>query len=623
MLKFNYSFFVSLLICNFIMAQSNTSRFDCDEDGKQSSIQGSPSDSLNSADDGIALSFQIVVPISRDPNEIWGPTGYGDERFVAKANPLGYTILFENDPEFATAPAQLVRITYPIHFNQNLSSFHLGDFSLNNNTFTIPYNSTSYSSRLDMRDSIGVYVDVIAGIDIINQRAFWIFEAIDPVTGLRPLDPLKGVLPVADSLSPGNLRGHGFVNFTISPKNSTVTGDTMLAQASIIFDINDPVITNTEKHTIDALAPTSNLIVQSFFNDTLTLKFIASDDPGGSGVAYYDLYLAQDSLNYITYLVNYKDSVVRLTGLPGKQYSFFSIATDNVGNRESMKNGADGSFLIPLDTNYAPIVFYNGDSLKRLNQVICAGSTINTCFTVLEADSDLVFYNFPEFPKHGNVNYSFTPNGVCVNYLPDQTYGGLDSVLFTACDLVSGCDSVWVIYQVDSLFNWYSDIDLDGYGVTSSVIQSCYKPNGYVRDSADCNDNEYMINPGVPELCDTIDNNCNLIVDESCLAGVNIKLFIEGFYNGPGTMAAVLDPVNKPHLCDSVVISLASPNAPYLTQFTDARVIRTNGLATFYFPSSIVGQSFYIVAKHRNSIETWSKTPVTFTTPVVTFDFSQ
>ncbi|MBK9637157.1 MAG: hypothetical protein IPO63_04840 [Bacteroidetes bacterium] len=153
----------------------------CDESkGTQSTTQGSPNDSISGPDDGISLSFQIVVPISRDPNEIWGPTGYEDERFVAKANPLGYTILFENDPEFATAPAQLVHITYPIHFNQNISSFHLGDFSLNNNTFTIPYNSTSYSARLDMRDSIGVYVDVTAGIDITNQRAFWILKQLIP-----------------------------------------------------------------------------------------------------------------------------------------------------------------------------------------------------------------------------------------------------------------------------------------------------------------------------------------------------------------------------------------------------------------------------------------------------------
>jgi len=48
-----------------------------------------------------------------------------------------------------------------------------------------------------------------------------------------------------------------------------------------------------------------------------------------------------------------------------------------------------------------------------------------------------------------------------------------------------------------------SDSDGDGYGI------NC--PNGN-----DCNDNNPAIYPGDVELCDTIDNNCNGVVDEGC-----------------------------------------------------------------------------------------------------------
>ena len=43
--------------------------------------------------------------LSYDPNEIIGPAGYDSVRWVSINDVLNYTILFENDPEFATAAA--------------------------------------------------------------------------------------------------------------------------------------------------------------------------------------------------------------------------------------------------------------------------------------------------------------------------------------------------------------------------------------------------------------------------------------------------------------------------------------------------------------------------------------
>ena len=41
--------------------------------------------------------------ISADPNEIIGPMGYESIHWVSGKDVYNYTILFENDPEFATA----------------------------------------------------------------------------------------------------------------------------------------------------------------------------------------------------------------------------------------------------------------------------------------------------------------------------------------------------------------------------------------------------------------------------------------------------------------------------------------------------------------------------------------
>jgi hypothetical protein len=39
-------------------------------------------------------------------------------------------------------------------------------------------------------------------------------------------------------------------------------------------------------------------------------------------------------------------------------------------------------------------------------------------------------------------------------------------------------------------------------------------------------------------------------------------------------------------------------------------------------PNNLFGSSYYIVVKHSNSIETWSKDPVQFITSPVSFDFT-
>jgi hypothetical protein len=73
---------------------------------------------------------------------------------------------------------------------------------------------------------------------------------------------------------------------------------------------------------------------------------------------------------------------------------------------------------------------------------------------------------------------------------------------------------------------WYIDADGDSFG--STLVLQCDRPvNGFMLSElsglGDCDDNNSAINPGVPELCDGIDNNCNQQIDEDdicCPAGV-------------------------------------------------------------------------------------------------------
>ena len=50
-------------------------------------------------------------------------------------------------------------------------------------------------------------------------------------------------------------------------------------------------------------------------------------------------------------------------------------------------------------------------------------------------------------------------------------------------------------------------------------------------------------------------------------------------------------------------------------------VLMTNDSATAVFSGAITGNTYWIVIKHRNTIQTWSSAPVTFN-PINTYDFT-
>ena len=87
-------------------------------------------------------------------------------------------------------------------------------------------------------------------------------------------------------------------------------------------------------------------------------------------------------------------------------------------------------------------------------------------------------------------------------------------------------------------------------------------------------------------------------------------------------MNAVLDPTNKPAVCDSVELSLYGSSSPYPFIAKKKAELSTTGNVSFAFPSSIAGISYYLAVKHRNSIETWSKFPVFIPSTGLFYDLS-
>lgn len=66
---------------------------------------------------------------------------------------------------------------------------------------------------------------------------------------------------------------------------------------------------------------------------------------------------------------------------------------------------------------------------------------------------------------------------------------------------------------LDSTTRFYKDTDGDGFGGKVTFVDACVAPAGYVATNTDCNDNADAINPGASEVCDSIDNDCDQMID--------------------------------------------------------------------------------------------------------------
>ncbi|MEP7264260.1 MAG: hypothetical protein ABI772_07180 [Bacteroidota bacterium] len=104
---------------------------------------------------------------------------------------------------------------------------------------------------------------------------------------------------------------------------------------------------------------------------------------------------------------------------------------------------------------------------------------------------------------------------------------------------------------------------------------------------------------------------------------VNLRLFLEGMYNTNGAMYPAGDGLGfASSVSDSITLKLAQTITPYNIIATKTSFLSVNGIASFTFPTTLLNNSYYLVIKHRNSVETWSKNPVLLNSASQFIDFS-
>jgi hypothetical protein len=75
-------------------------------------------------------------------------------------------------------------------------------------------------------------------------------------------------------------------------------------------------------------------------------------------------------------------------------------------------------------------------------------------------------------------------------------------------------------------------------------------------------------------------------------------------------------------ISDTVKVFLRNGTSPYLIIDSAKAVVSAAGTGTYSFLNAINGQPYYVVLKHRNSIETCSDTAISFTGDILNYNFT-
>ena len=147
----------------------------------------------------------------------------------------------------------------------------------------------------------------------------------------------------------------------------------------------------------------------------------------------------------------------------------------------------------------------------------------------------------------------------------------------------------------------------------------------------------YTQQPGMYEVISLSDVQCNgtnfsgnsVVTTNTFTKTLNVTVFLQGLYNGGGTMVQSQDetgihfdlPFYPANTADLITIELHEATDYAVVAYAVSNVaLSTIGSVSLPLPSVLSG-AYYITIKHRNSIETTTAEPVSFSGSIINYSF--
>jgi RHS repeat-associated protein len=280
--------------------------------------------------------------VTWDADSVIGTVGYGTQNFVSAGTLLAYRVSFENLPN-ATAPAQEVTVTDQLDPGLDWSTLQFTEVGFGNTLIALPAGIQNYQTTVPMTWNGETFeVEIQLSFNPASGLIVAVFQSIDPDTDLPP-DLMAGFLPPED----GSGRGMGHIGFTVLPRLGLVSGTQIRNVAFVTIDDNPSVRTdqvndanvalgiNPNKQalvTIDSGPPVAGVTPLPVAEGTSSFAITwTGQDFSGSGIAFYDVYYSDNGGTFQQLLQHTKLTTTTFHGTSGHTYTFYSIATDNVG----------------------------------------------------------------------------------------------------------------------------------------------------------------------------------------------------------------------------------------------------------------------------------------------------
>ncbi|MFI5171078.1 MAG: MopE-related protein [Chitinophagales bacterium] len=192
-------------------------------------------------------------------------------------------------------------------------------------------------------------------------------------------------------------------------------------------------------------------------------------------------------------------------------------------------------WVVKLEPECTYYTFYrdaDDDGFGRID------STISLCDTIPPAgyvtdNTDCIDTNGLVFPGAAELCNAMDDNCdglidegllMLTYYLDYDSDGfGNDTVFITTCNLIppagyvadaTDCNDNNNLLHEPTLYFADADGDLFGDYFISDLFCSLVAPPGYATNNLDCDDGNILVNPVTNEVCNSVDDNCNILIDE-------------------------------------------------------------------------------------------------------------
>ena len=216
-------------------------------------------------------------------------------------------------------------------------------------------------------------------------------------------------------------------------------------------------------------------------------------------------------------------------------------------NYQATANIDDGSCdvpgcIYPTSSNYNPnATWYDGSCIVSGCTIPTACNyspiaTVNNGSCIFPA----TYFGDGDGDGFGNLNTTLAACSVPIGYVLNSTdcndtnpniNPGSAEVCNTSDDDCDGLVNEGITFSI-----YYADSDGDGYGNPNNNQTACLPPVGFVLNNSDCNDSNSLIKPGAIELCNSIDDNCNVLIDEGLIF---VNYYIDTDFDGYGSGIAI------------------------------------------------------------------------------------